>query len=95
MAATLEQTIADALRPVIREELARALREAQPATMTVEQAASYTGRAPKTIRGWIDAGLPSSRKGRRVYLRRPDLDEWLLRPEQTTDAIVASLRRVG
>jgi excisionase family DNA binding protein len=93
--ATLEQTIAEALRAVIREELERALRQAQPATMTVEQAAGYTGRAPKTIYAWIAAGLPSSRKGRRVHVRRLDLDEWLARPEQTTDAIVASLRRVG
>jgi excisionase family DNA binding protein len=87
---TLEE-IESAVRRIVREEI----RASAPATMTVEQAAGYTGRAPKTIYAWIAAGLPSSRKGRRVHVRRLDLDEWLARPEQTTDAIVASLRRVG
>jgi excisionase family DNA binding protein len=80
--------IKEAVRQVVREELC-------PAVMTVDQAAAYTGRAPKTIRGWLLAGLPSEKKGRRVHVRRADLDAWRSRPEPTVGALVASLRRVG
>lgn len=90
---SLEEMIADVVRRTIREELAT-LRTG-PDVMTVEQAASHVGRAPKTVRGWILAGLPYSRKGRRIHVRRADLDEWMSRPEATTDEVVAKLRRVG
>jgi excisionase family DNA binding protein len=91
---SLEETIAEVVRRVVREELA-AIRPASPDVMTVEQAATHTGRAPKTIRGWLLAGLPSARKGRRIHIRRADLDEWMTRPEASTEGIVAKLRRVG
>lgn len=91
---SLEEMIArvveETTRRVVREELARG-----PEVMTVEQAAAHTGRATKTIRGWILAGMPVTRKGRRIHVRRADLDEWRTRPEQSTDALVASLRRAG
>lgn len=93
---SLEETIArvveETVRRVVREELAA---NSGPEVMTVEQAAAYTGRAPKTIRGWLLAGLPSARKGRRIHIRRADLDEWMTRPETCTDALVASLRKAG
>lgn len=94
---SLEQTIAEAVRFVVREEIERALRGAQPEVMTVEQAAGYVGRAPKTIRSWLLAGLPSVRKGRRVHVKRADLDEWMSRPARAgeSDALVASLRSTG
>jgi excisionase family DNA binding protein len=90
---TFEENIAriveEVTRRVVREEIARS----GPDVMTVEQAAAHTGRSPKTIRGWITEGLPVTRKGRRVHIKREDLAAWMTRGERTSDAIVASLRR--
>ena len=83
------------LRALIVEAVEAALRRNAPATMTLEQAAAYCGRAPKTLRTWVAEGLPVSRKGRRIHIQRSELDAWLARDRGTPDAIVASLRRAG
>jgi excisionase family DNA binding protein len=95
--AAVDLPSAEDVRRIVREEIERALRSAQPEVMTVEQAAAYTGRAPKTVRGWMLAGLPYTRKGRRINVKRADLDEWMSRPAKAgeTDALVASLRSTG
>jgi excisionase family DNA binding protein len=87
---TLDE-IREAVRQIVREELAAAA----PDVMTVEQAAAHVGRSPKTVRAWVSEGLPISRKGRRVHIKREDLARWMTRSEATPDAIVASLRRAG
>jgi excisionase family DNA binding protein len=87
---TLDE-IREAMRQVVREELA----VLGPDVMTVEQAARFVGREPSTIRGWLLQGLLATKKGRRVYIRREDLASWMARPERSTEAIVASLRRSG
>ena len=83
------------LAAIVERAVERALKRTAPEVMTVEQAAAHVGRAPKTIRAWVAAGLPVVRKGRRVHVRREDLAAWLSRDEATPDAIVASLRRAG
>jgi excisionase family DNA binding protein len=85
----------DDLRSLVREAVETALRRSAPETMTIEQASAYCGRAPKTVRGWILQGLTATRTGRRVYVKRADLEEWLARGQPASDALVASLRRAG
>lgn len=95
MAAALPDGWAGEIEALVRRVMREELRRAGPEVMTVEQAAAYTGRAPKTVRGWILAGLPMTRKGRRVHVKRADLEEWMTRGEPPADALVASLRRAG
>lgn len=82
---------ADDVRQIVREELERLL--GGPAVMTTEQAAVYAGVSAKTIRNWVGEGLRVEKKGRRLVIRREDLDSF--RTGRPTDSIVASLRRAG
>jgi excisionase family DNA binding protein len=45
-------------------------------TLTTEQAAAVAGVKPKTVREWVAAGLPCSHRGRRITIKRTDLDAW-------------------
>lgn len=77
----------DELRAIVREEIERALRAVQPDAMTAEQAAAYARRAPKTIRSWVASGrLAASHRGRRLAIRREDLDRALAAEEPTAAA---------
>lgn len=50
----------------------------QPALLTVKQAGEYLGRSEASIQHMIfDKELPVVRSGRRVHLRRIDLDRWI------------------
>lgn len=50
----------------------------QPALLTVRQAGDYLGRSEASIQHMIfDKDLPVVRSGRRVHLRRADLDRWI------------------
>ena len=50
----------------------------QPALLNVKQAAVYLGRTEQAIQHLIfDKQLPVVRTGRRVHLRRKDLDQWI------------------
>jgi excisionase family DNA binding protein len=75
VAATLPT--AEEIRAIIREELRAALRDG-PAfdVLTTEQAAELAGVTAKTVREWVAAGLPATRRGRRISLLRSDVEAW-------------------
>jgi excisionase family DNA binding protein len=50
----------------------------RPALLTVKQAGAYLGRSEQSIQHLIfERQLPVVRYGRRVHLRRSDLDKWI------------------
>lgn len=64
----------------IVEEIANARTAAavQPALLTVKQAATYIARSEQAVQHMIShKHLVVVRDGRRVFLRRTDLDEWI------------------
>jgi excisionase family DNA binding protein len=83
----VEQQPLDALVSAIAAEVVRQLepmlasltpRVIQPALMTVKQAAEYLARSEQAIQHMIfQKQLPTVRSGRRVHLRRTDLDAWI------------------
>jgi excisionase family DNA binding protein len=83
-----------AIRRVVREELA----SIGPSILSTEQAAEIAGVTAKTIRAWTEDGrLRCSHRGRKLVIRRDDLDAYLLgekRAPDRADAIVASLSAV-
>lgn len=49
--------------------------EPAPFDLTVDEARAILGVGRQTVREWIAAGrLPSQRQGRRIYLRRRDVE---------------------
>lgn len=64
------------MRRSIVEEIATAA--TQPALLTVKQAAAYIARSEQAVQHMIsNKHLIVVRDGRRVFLRRTDLDEWI------------------
>ena len=50
----------------------------QPALLTVKQAGAYLGRSEQSVQHLIfEKQIPVVRSGRRVHLRRADLDAWI------------------
>jgi excisionase family DNA binding protein len=50
----------------------------QPALLSVKDAAIYLGRSEQSVQHLIfDKQLPVVRHGRRVHLKRSDLDKWI------------------
>ena len=50
----------------------------QPALLTVKQAGTYLGRSEQSVQHLIfERQIPVVRSGRRVHLRRTDLDAWI------------------
>jgi len=50
----------------------------QPALLTVKQAGDYLGRTEQSVQHLIfEKQIPVVRSGRRVHLRRTDLDRWI------------------
>lgn len=50
----------------------------QPALLSVQQAGAYLGRSEQAVQHLIfDNEIPVVRHGRRVHLRRVDLDKWI------------------
>lgn len=88
----------EALRTVIRDEVARQLAEllppqpapdVTPELLGVEQAAARLGLQPKTLYEWrrLHKGPPSLRVGRLVKYRSDVLDEWISRPRPGDDIL--------
>jgi len=76
---TLEQTLEDLVRKVVREELQKALAGFNPQSdldphLSVKDAAEALSVAPKTILRWIAEGkLPAKRLGRIYRIKERDL----------------------
>jgi excisionase family DNA binding protein len=50
----------------------------QPALLTVKQAGAYLGRSEQSVQHLIfEKQIPVVRSGRRVHIRRADLDRWI------------------
>lgn len=80
------------VRRVVREELAKA----GPSTFSTKEAAAFARKSTKTIRNWIELGLPVTRRGRRLCIARADLERFMageLGPanESAGDRIAAEL----
>ena len=69
----------DALVDAIAVRLAARLNQSEePRLLSVNEGAAYIGRSPKALRHMIAAGaIPVVREGRRIYLDRSDLDQWI------------------
>lgn len=46
--------------------------------MSHREWAAHLGHSAKTVRRWIDQGLPASKVGRSLWIRRADMDTWLM-----------------
>lgn len=81
--------IKDALREVVREELAKSQRpSAEPEFLTLDAAADRAACSKGTVRGWLKNGaLKSYGVGRIVRIRRLELDELLTKGEREDDEI--------
>jgi excisionase family DNA binding protein len=74
-------TLDDTIRQLVREEVEAALRGRAPDRpagewLTTDQAAAESGVQPKTVRAWVAAGLPATRRGRRLVVSRAALSAW-------------------
>ena len=64
--------------------------------LTTEQAASLAGVTPKTVRTWLATGaLPASRRGRRLMVRRSDLETYLAGDRPRAGTLLASLTPIS
>lgn len=82
------------LRALVREELARALGSLRPDVLSVQQAADYAEVGPGTIRTWIREGLPATRRGRRLMLRREEVDQWRAGAGRSATSVQAIVRAI-
>ena len=63
--------------------------------LTVDQAAKYIGKHPRTIRNWIINGrLPASRLGRELRIEESDLDAQYL-PVQVKPVTTVETEEAG
>lgn len=98
---SVEQSLADFVRRIVREEISAMPTTNGPTVLTTTQAAELTGRSPKTIRSWITRGLLRATPNGRFYaIQRTDLDEYLSGKRHhrshvrgSAEDIVQSLRR--
>jgi excisionase family DNA binding protein len=93
---SLEETIAEVVRRVVREELAAANVGQGPDVLSTEEAAERAGVTAKTVRAWIAEGrLPAGKRGQRRTIQREDLDRFLAGEKAPEAKGSAFLRRVG
>jgi excisionase family DNA binding protein len=66
------------LRREIAELRAQVAERSIGSVLSTEQAASLAGVKPKTVRTWVEAGaLAATKRGRRLVIRRADLEAYL------------------
>ena len=75
----LVRAVAGEVASLLRQEFARLTpSDVQPVLLNVKQAAVYLGRTEQSVQHLIfQRDLPVVRMGRRVYLHRRDLDNWI------------------
>ena len=89
---SLEETIAAAVRQVVREELRALVGRPTPDAMSTTQAAELAGVTPKTVRTWVETGvLRAQRRGRRLVILRRDLEAHLAGSPPAAGGILSSL----
>jgi excisionase family DNA binding protein len=59
--------------------------------ITTAQAAEAAGVTSKTIRTWVEAGLPAKKRGRRITISRNALRAWRSGESPQATSILASL----
>ena len=89
-------TLDDSIRALVREEVRAALRTLPGPRPTgewlsTEEAAEVAGVRPKTVRAWVAAGMPASRRGRRLVISRSVLDSWRAGATPPATGLVSSL----
>lgn len=83
----LESSLREIVRAVVLEELSRVSTPAVVEYLSTNAAASYADVAAGTIRRWVREGkLYEHRAGRRVRVRRADLDRLLKSPKRAPSA---------
>ena len=78
---TLDDHLRAMIEKIVDERVARALAKLKPAErLSVPDAAKHAGCSAKTVRRWIASGrLPAERCGRKIVVRRSDVDTALRR----------------
>ena len=92
----LRQLVEDAVRRVVREELAasRNPNELARGYVSIQAAADHAGIAPGTIRRWIGEGkLPARKAGRVWRVRIEDLEAFLARPAAEANGAIDIRKR--
>ena len=90
------QSDLDALRRELAELRAQMQGRAIGDALSTAQAAELAGVTPKTVRAWVEArALPASRRGRRLVIRRADLEAYLSGDRQAAGVVLASLTPRG
>lgn len=87
----MSDAIRDAIREIVREELAKLQ---APSLMTTAEAATFARITPETLREWIATGrLPAVRAGRSYRIQRSDLETALAQPRRLSVVPESAARR--
>ena len=80
------------LRRELAELRAQITGRATGDVLSTERAAELAGVTPKTIRAWVESGsLRAGRRGRRLVIRRSDLEVYLSGTAPAAAALLSSL----
>ncbi len=93
---TLDETI----RELVRQEVERAMRERAPERppadwLSTDEAAELAGVQPKTVRTWVAAGMPATRRGRRLVIARKVLESYRSGATPSASGLLSSLTAPG
>lgn len=87
----MSDALRDAIREIVREELAQFK---TPSLMTTAEAATFARLTPETLREWIATGrLAAVRAGRSYRIQRTDLEAALTAPRRLSVVPESAARR--
>lgn len=97
----LRDELSAAFEPLSRRisELEHMLEGKAGKWLTIRQCAAHAGVCERTVRSWIQQGLPASHRGRAVRIRAEDLESWMREadaakakvPQEAVDAKVLEI----